>query len=68
MSGLTRRNLLRSSLAGVAAMAASSIAGTGPSRDRRLWLGGPVFEKYQDPQGWVGRGSAAWLLGCLLSG
>lgn len=53
MSSLTRRNLLRSSLAGVAAMAASSIAGTGPSRDRRLWLGGPVFEKYQDPQGWA---------------
>jgi sugar phosphate isomerase/epimerase len=35
-------------------MAASGVAASaGASRDRRLWLGGPVFEKYQDPQGWV---------------
>ncbi len=54
MSGLTRRDLLKSSLAGAAVMAASSVAASvGSSRDRRLWLGGPVFEKYQDPQGWV---------------
>jgi sugar phosphate isomerase/epimerase len=55
MSDLTRRNLLKSSLAGAAVMAASGVAASaGSNRDRRLWLGGPVFEKYQDPQGWVG--------------
>ncbi len=54
MSDLTRRNLLKSSVAGAAVMATSGVAVfAGASRDRRLWLGGPVFEKYQDPHGWV---------------
>lgn len=54
MMSLTRRSLLKSSLAGAAAVVASGIAASAQSnRDRRLWLGGPVFEKYQDPQGWV---------------
>ncbi|MGE5296580.1 MAG: sugar phosphate isomerase/epimerase family protein [Solirubrobacterales bacterium] len=54
MSGQTRRDFLKSSLIGAAAFASSGFAAsTGAGRDRRLWLGGPVFEKYQNPQGWV---------------
>lgn len=51
--GVSRRAVLKGSLAGVA-MAATGVrawAESGP--DKRLRLGGPVFEKWQDPQGWV---------------
>jgi sugar phosphate isomerase/epimerase len=51
---LSRRSILKKSLAGVAAMASGAILAKGQSgRDRLLRLGGPVFEKHQDPQGWV---------------
>lgn len=52
--GLSRRSVLKGSLAGAAAIAATGVsASRGAGQDRRLRLGGPVFEKYQDPQGWV---------------
>jgi sugar phosphate isomerase/epimerase len=51
---VSRRGFLRTSLAGAAALAsfqwhppAHAAAGSG------LRFGGPVFEKYQDPEGWV---------------
>ncbi len=51
---LSRRSVLRGSLAGFAAMACGAIAAPGQSRSAGLLrLGGPVFEKYNDPQGWV---------------
>ena len=51
---LSRRELLKTSLVGAATV--TSVAVTGPSvaaRGTALRLGGPVFEKYTDPQGWV---------------
>lgn len=52
--GLSRRSVLKKSLAGAAVLAASAVpTPAGSSQERRLRLGGPVFEKYQDPQGWV---------------
>ncbi|MEN6575858.1 MAG: TIM barrel protein [Phycisphaerales bacterium] len=52
--GLSRRSVLKKSLAGVALMASGAVSMRAQSTpDRRLRLGGPVFEKYQDPQGWV---------------
>jgi len=50
---ISRRNLLKRSL-GVAVVA--SMAGSGSAAAAQggpLRLGGPVFEKYQDPQGWI---------------
>jgi len=63
MSGMvSRRGLLRKSLTGatvawcglnVARGANPPSAITNPPSSRPLHLGGPVFEKYEDPQGWV---------------
>jgi sugar phosphate isomerase/epimerase len=59
---LPRRVLLRRSLAGataawcglrVARAANPQSTIRNPQSSRPLHLGGPVFEKYQDPQGWV---------------
>jgi sugar phosphate isomerase/epimerase len=53
-SVVSRRSVLKQSLAGAAVIASGTMpapAESGP--DRRLCLGGPVFEKYRDPQGWV---------------
>jgi len=50
---MSRRNLLKRSL-GAAVVA--SMAGRGSAaaaQSGALRLGGPVFEKYQDPQGWI---------------
>lgn len=52
--GLSRRSVLKSSLIGAAAVVAGRIpASAGSEADKTLRLGGPVFEKYKDPQGWV---------------
>lgn len=52
--GLSRRSVLKQSLAGMAVMASGVVSASAQSaHDRRLRLGGPVFEKHQDPQGWV---------------
>lgn len=50
---ISRRSLLKTSLAGAAA---ASMAGSGSAaaQNTALRLGGPVFEKVQDPQGWIG--------------
>lgn len=51
--GVSRRAVLKGSLAGVAMAATGVRASAESGPDRRLRLGGPVFEKWQDPQGWV---------------
>jgi len=52
--GISRRGMLKGSLVGAATLAAAGIATSGQSGAvGRLRLGGPVFEKYKDPQGWV---------------
>lgn len=52
--GLSRRDVLKQSLAGATVLATAAVgAGGQPAPDRRLRLGGPVFEKYKDPEGWV---------------
>jgi sugar phosphate isomerase/epimerase len=53
---MSRRMLLKRSLAG--AVTVASLAGAGSSQPtagpgEALRLGGPVFDKYQDPQGWI---------------
>lgn len=51
---LSRRRFLKSSVFGaVAAAALGGEGAAGASTGHRLRLGGPVFEKYQDPEGWV---------------
>ncbi|MBP8910031.1 MAG: TIM barrel protein [Phycisphaerae bacterium] len=51
---LSRRSVLKGSLTGGTLLALRRIpAYSQPTGDRRLRLGGPVFEKWQDPQGWV---------------
>jgi sugar phosphate isomerase/epimerase len=51
---MSRRMLLKSSLASAVAVAAAvDSTSAGASQAGPLRLGGPVFEKYQDPQGWV---------------
>lgn len=53
-SGLSRRSVLKKSLAGMAVAACGAVPlRAQPASDARLRLGGPVFEKYQDPQGWA---------------
>lgn len=51
---ISRRNLLKKSATGAAALV---VAGTQrparPAQSGRLRLGGPVFEKVRDPDGWV---------------
>lgn len=51
--GVSRRAVLKGSLAGVAMAATGVRASAESGPDKRLRLGGPVFEKWQDPQGWV---------------
>ena len=50
---VSRRTILKHSLAGAALAAVGSAAHGQGGRTNRLHLGGPVFEKYKDPQGWV---------------
>ena len=52
--GISRRSVLKSSLAGAAVLAtASTRVSAQAGSSNRLHLGGPVFEKVKDPQGWV---------------
>jgi len=52
--GISRRSVLKSSLAGAAVLAtASNRVSARAGSSNRLHLGGPVFEKVKDPQGWV---------------
>lgn len=52
--GLSRRCVLKKSLAGMAVAACGAVSlRAQPTADGRLRLGGPVFEKYRDPQGWA---------------
>jgi sugar phosphate isomerase/epimerase len=52
--GLSRRSVLKQSLAGATVLTVAAIRTPArSSRDGRLRLGGPVFEKYKDPEGWV---------------
>jgi len=61
---LSRRNLLKSSLVGAAVTVCSvpvrasngtphGVTTNAPQSSSPLRLGGPVFERYKDPQGWV---------------
>jgi len=51
---LSRRRFLEGSVAGAGAVAALGWAGSARrSEGHRLRLGGPVFETYQGPEGWV---------------
>jgi len=50
---MSRRDLLKKSLAGAAVVASVTIRTPAQATGNSLRLGGPVFEKYQDPQGWV---------------
>lgn len=51
---LSRRSVLRKSLAGAAVLASRAVSASAQSeRGRCLRLGGPVFEKWQEPQGWI---------------
>ncbi len=51
---LSRRSVLKASLLGAAVQGSGAMAIRAGSRPgRRLRLGGPVFEKHQDPQGWI---------------
>jgi len=51
---LSRREFVKKSLAGAALLAsASSIQSRAGQTKTSLRLGGPTFEKYQDPDGWV---------------
>jgi len=50
----SRRRFLKTSLAGVAVVASSRFgASVWASQDAGLRLGGPVFQKYQGPDGWA---------------
>ena len=54
--GISRRGLLKQSLGlygGLAIAGFGASEGIAASRSSKLRLGGPVFEKVQDPQGWV---------------
>lgn len=52
--GLSRRSVLKKSLVGMAAMASGTVSVRAQSTpDKRLRLGGPVFERCEDPQGWA---------------
>ena len=51
---LSRRDLLKTSLVGAATVTSMAVTGRSmAARGASLRLGGPVFEKYTDPQGWV---------------
>ena len=52
-SSMSRRSMLRTSVVGVAAVAAGMETSGRAGQSGRLRLGGPVFEKYQDPEAWV---------------
>jgi sugar phosphate isomerase/epimerase len=51
----SRRDFMRNALFGAAAFACTSVAElpAGQAGPRPLRLGGPTFEKYADPEGWV---------------
>jgi sugar phosphate isomerase/epimerase len=51
----TRRDFMKNTLFGATLMATTSAVRLSPGQARspRLRLGGPVFEKYTDPDGWV---------------
>ncbi len=51
----SRRGFMRNSLFGAAALACASAVElpAGQAKSRPLRLGGPTFEKYTDPEGWV---------------
>jgi len=53
--GISRRNLVKTGLAGGAAVLTGSMARITKAQTapHKLRLGGPVFEKYQDPDQWV---------------
>ena len=55
MKSTSRRGFLRSSLfaAGALVLASQREAQAGQPKPSPLRLGGPTFEKYQDPEGWV---------------
>ena len=52
---LTRRDVVKRVLAGAAALAASPMARTtrAQGHSHKIRLGGPVFEKYKDPDQWI---------------
>ena len=51
---ISRRNLLKKSATGAAALVvAGTLRPARPAQSGRLRLGGPVFEKVRDPDGWV---------------
>jgi len=51
---MSRRNLLKKSAMGAAVAVAAATGGRiTAAQSGRLRLGGPVFEKFQDPDGWV---------------
>ena len=51
---MSRRSLLKKSAAGAVALLAGPMGRFVPAaQSHRLRLGGPVFEKVQDPEGWV---------------
>ena len=52
-SSMSRRSLLKTSVAGAAAVAAAMGTSGQAGQSGRLRLGGPVFEKYADPEAWV---------------
>ncbi len=51
---MSRRSFLKASVAGAMAASAAGRSSAMATQGGTLRLGGPVFEKVQDPQGWVG--------------
>jgi len=51
---ISRRSFLKASMAGAIAAATAGRSSVRAAQGGALRLGGPVFEKVQDPQGWVG--------------
>ena len=51
----TRRDFMKKSLIGATVLTTTSVVeiSAGQAKATRLRLGGPVFEKYTDPDGWV---------------
>jgi sugar phosphate isomerase/epimerase len=50
---VSRRRLLEGAMAGAAVGALYGVGSVRGGQGHRLRLGGPVFERYQDPDGWV---------------
>jgi len=51
---ISRRSFLKTSVAGAMAVATAGRSSATAAQGGTLRLGGPVFEKVQDPQGWIG--------------